>query len=273
MADPWQPQEPERSITPIAAFRDNYVWLISRGDQAVVVDPGDDVPVRRFLLAHHLRLRAILLTHHHADHVGGVLALVEACDPGTVVVYGPAGEAIAGVDRKLKEGDHIELPSIGMAFEVLDVPGHTRGHIAYVSVPRDGEAPWLFCGDTLFASGCGRLFEGTAAQMHASLGKLASLPGETRVYCAHEYTAANLRFARAVEPGNPELIAREHDVLATRSRNQPTLPSTIALERATNPFLRTDVPDVREAADRHAAGAGQSSLAAFTALRQWKDSY
>ncbi len=260
------------TIKPVRAFRDNYVWLLSRGHEAVIVDPGDALPVETALADLGLTLRAILLTHHHADHVGGVPALLARRPGAALPVYGPAGEAIDGVTVRLKEGDRVDLPSIAASFEVLDIPGHTRGHIAFVSSDATDE-PLLFCGDTLFAAGCGRLFEGTAAQMHASLGKLAALPAATRVYCAHEYTVANLRFAVAVEPDNDALARRVAEAEAERRLDRPTLPSSIALERSTNPFLRVAEAAVRRAAERREAGAAASPLATFTALRRWKDAF
>ncbi len=261
------------SIVPVRAFKDNYIWLLVRGSEAVAVDPGDAAPVEEVLRTRGLRLGAILLTHHHADHVGGVASLVAARADAMPQVYGPAGEPIAHVQTRLREGDRVVLDTLGIAFDVLDVPGHTRGHIAYFAPPDPGRTePILFCGDTLFAAGCGRLFEGTAEQMHASLMKLAALPAETAVYCAHEYTLANLRFARAAEPDNADVAAREVRAKATRDADEPTVPSTIALERATNPFLR-DAPALRAAAARHATGADGSALATFAALRQWKDSF
>jgi len=263
------------TILPIGAFKDNYLWLLCRGNDAVVVDPGDAAPVEKALADRGFTLRAILLTHHHADHTGGVRALLEARAGQALPVYGPANEAITGVTTTLKEGDRVAIDALGLSFDVFDIPGHTRGHIAYFA-KADGSAhrpALLFCGDTLFAAGCGRLFEGTAAQMHASLNKLAALPPETQVYCAHEYTVANLRFARAVEPHSADLARRVADADATRARGEPTLPSTIALERATNPFLRVDEATVRAAAERHAPGASATALATFTALRQWKDSF
>ena len=264
------------TILPVSAFEDNYLWVLCRGGDAVVVDPGDADPVERALAERGLMLRAILLTHHHADHVGGVRALAST-RPG-LPVYGPANETIAGMTVRLKEGDRVDLDDIGLSFAVLDVPGHTRGHIAYVGKDVDAEiggpsAPLLFCGDTLFAAGCGRLFEGTAAQMHASLAKLAALSPDTRVYCAHEYTLSNLRFAQAVEPASADLATRCADAKTTRAAGRPTLPSSIALERATNPFLRTDVAAVRSAAEHRATGCGASALATFTELRRWKDSF
>ena len=261
------------TVLPIGAFKDNYLWLLCRGTDAVVVDPGDAAPVEKVLADRGLTLRAILLTHHHADHTGGVTALLAARAGQALPVYGPANEAIVGVTTTLKEGDGVALESLGLSFDVFDIPGHTRGHIAYFTQAADRRPAMLFCGDTLFAAGCGRLFEGTAAQMHASLAKLAALPADTQVYCAHEYTVANLRFASAVEPHSTELATRVADAAATRARGEPTLPSTIALERATNPFLRVDVAAVREAAERHAPGAAATPLATFTALRQWKDSF
>ena len=288
-------------VIPVPAFKDNYVWLLARDDEhghagnrsAAVVDPGDAAPVEAALAERGLTLRAILLTHHHPDHVGGVRALLDARRGQDVVVYGPAGEAIDGVTQPLKGGDRIALDALGLRFEVIDIPGHTRGHIAYFGGPaaitNDGpndalkrdangdahedDGHMLFCGDTLFAAGCGRLFEGTPQQMHASLSRLAALPSHTRVYCGHEYTVANLRFARAVEPDSAALIARERAAIATRERGAPTLPSTIALERATNPFLRSDEPAVRKAADAKRPGAGASAIETFTAIRQWKDSF
>ena len=261
------------TVLPIGAFKDNYLWLLCRGSDAVVVDPGDAAPVEKVLADRGLTLRAILLTHHHADHTGGVAALLAARVGRALPVYGPANESIAGVTTPLEEGERVTIDALGLSFDVFDIPGHTRGHIAYFARSDADRPALLFCGDTLFAAGCGRLFEGTAAQMHASLGKLAALPPDTRVYCAHEYTVANLRFARAVEPHSAELDRRAAEADATRARGEPTLPSTIALERATNPFLRVDVAAVREAAERHAPGAAATPLATFTALRQWKDSF
>jgi hydroxyacylglutathione hydrolase len=251
-------------ITPLPAFSDNYFWLLARGGSAAVVDPGDAGPVERALEEHGLRLDAILVTHHHADHVGGVATLKHRFTP---TVYGPAYESIPARDRALSGGDTIE--ALGTRFEVIDVPGHTAGHIAYYAASESA----LFCGDTLFACGCGRLFEGTPAQMHASLSALAALPGQTRVYCAHEYTLANIRFALAVEPGNAELQQRALDAEALRRRGEPTVPSTIALERATNPFLRCDAAEVRAAAARRKRGAETSPVTTFATLREWKNGF
>lgn len=260
----------ELSVLAVPAFEDNYLWLIHDGSHAVVVDPGDAAPILAILEAKRLTLSAILLTHHHADHVGGVAELLQTRKvPLYVPVYGPRGEAIAGVSNALGEGDCVSLPECGLTFSVLDVPGHTRGHIAYVA-PIQG---WLFCGDTLFAGGCGRLFEGTPAQMMNSLATLSALPDETAVFCAHEYTLANLRFAFEVEPGNTALCARIVADKAKRAQGIPTVPSRIGLEKATNPFLRCHEPAI---VDRLRAAGRLTSidpLAVFAALREWKNNY
>lgn len=232
-----------------------------------MVDPGDAAPVLAWLAAEAVTLTAILSTHHHADHVGGNLRLLEQF---AVPVFGPAGEAIPGRVHALRDGDTLRVPGVGVALRVLDVPGHTRGHIAYAG---DIDGPVLFCGDTLFAGGCGRLFEGTAAQMHASLAKLAELDPATRVYCAHEYTLANLVFAIAVEPGNAALHARIARERGKREQGMPTLPSTLAIEHATNPFLRADVPEVHAAAEQHAGRSLRSPVDVFAAVRAWKNDF
>jgi hydroxyacylglutathione hydrolase len=252
------------TIVPIRAFRDNYIWCLRRGSSAVVVDPGDAGPVLQYLAKEGLRLDAILTTHHHADHVGGNAELLSKYN---VPVFGPAREKIPGITRTLREGDVIEVPGIGLHFRVLDVPGHTAGHIAYC-----GEGV-LFCGDTLFSCGCGRLFEGTAAQMYASLAKFAALPGDTLVYCAHEYTLSNLRFARAADPGNAAVAEREASAKAAIAAGNPSVPSTIQSELSANPFLRSDNPAVAASASHHAGGALKTSLEVFAALRKWKDSF
>lgn len=263
---------PSLSVTALPAFADNYLWLIDDGTRAAVVDPGDAAPVLAALAARQLTLTAILLTHHHADHIGGVAELLRHFP---VPVFGPRHEANTAVTRPLAQGDPLAVPGLDLTLTALDVPGHTAGHIAYVApAPGAGMAPWLFCGDTLFAGGCGRLFEGTPAQMAASLAKLAALPDATLVYCAHEYTLDNLRFAAEIEPDNAALAARITAERAKRARGLPTVPSTIGLEKASNPFLR-----YREAAIvARLVGAGRLApdappLAAFTALRQWKNDF
>ena len=254
------------AIIPIPAFADNYVWLLREGRAAVVVDPGDAAPVQAYLDREELDLAAIVATHHHGDHVGGVEALVARRH---VPVYGPARESIPARTRALREGDAVVLDALGLELLVLDVPGHTAGHIAYTG--RVADAPALFCGDTLFAAGCGRIFEGTPATMWTSLQKLAALDPATRVFCAHEYTLANLRFAAAVEPANVALAQRRVRDAALRERGQPTVPSTIADELATNPFLRAGEPAVRAAAEAHAGRRLDGEVAVFTELRAWKN--
>lgn len=255
------------NLIPLPAFQDNYLWLLHDGQRALVVDPGDAEPVRNFLSEGGLQLDAILVTHHHPDHTGGVDALREATGAR---VYGPARERIPAPFTPLAEGDRIEV--LGLRFEVLDVPGHTAGHIAYYAPDIDG-TPLVFCGDTLFSGGCGRLFEGTPAQMLDSLAKLARLPGGTRVCCTHEYTLGNLKFATAVEPGNSELSHYRQQCEAQRARGEPTLPSTIALERQINPFLRARQPAVAQAAHRHNGAEQADEVAVFAALRQWKNEF
>lgn len=253
-------------IIPIPAFKDNYIWTLHDRLYAVVVDPGDAAPVRAWLDARQIKLAAILCTHHHNDHVGGVCELAQVYN---VPVYGPLHEFIPCVSHAVGEGDMVEVAQLGISLKVLDLPGHTRGHVAYL-----GEGA-VFCGDTLFGCGCGRMFEGTAEQFHRSLQRLARLPDDTRVYCAHEYTEANIRFALACEPGNAQLLQREADTHALRAAGQATLPSTIALEKATNPFLRCSEAEIIRRAQEHSLNklAAENEVAVFAALREWKNNF
>ena len=253
-------------LIPIPAFADNYLWLLHDGKRALVVDPGDADPVLHTLAQYDLQLESILVTHHHADHTGGVDALRKATG---ATVQGPATERIPAPFTPLREGDTVH--ALGLDFQVLDVPGHTAGHIAFYTPEMDGK-PLLFCGDTLFSGGCGRLFEGTPAQMLASLDKLAALPGETRVCCTHEYTMGNLRFAMAVEPDNAELAAYQQHCQRLRAQGQPTLPSSIHQEILINPFLRTRQASVLAAVHRFDASTHDEPTV-FAALRQWKNQF
>lgn len=254
------------NLFPLPAFQDNYLWLLQDGQRAIVVDPGDASPVLAGLHQASAQLEAILVTHHHMDHTGGVAALREATG---AVVYGPCDEPIPQPFTPVHEG--MIVSALGLRFEVIAVPGHTAGHVAYYCADAP-DGPLLFCGDTLFSGGCGRLFEGTPAQMHTSLQRLAALPGETRVCCAHEYTLSNLKFAREVEPGNENLIHYTQHCEDLRARALPTLPSTVAQERAINPFLRTSEPAVAEAARARGADAS-NEVGVFATLREWKNSY
>ena len=250
----------------LPAFADNLIWMLHDGLDAIVVDPGAAAPVANALRERNLRLAAILVTHHHPDHVGGLKELQPLLQGP---IYGPAHEAMPVDVQRMSQGMAFEL--LGAHVDVLDVPGHTAGHVAYV-VTEKGSAPWLFCGDTLFSGGCGRLFEGTPAQMRHSLDQLAALPGESRVCCAHEYTLSNLRFARTVEPSNAALAEYEIRCKALRDEGAWTLPSTIATERAVNPFLRVREPEVVASALAHgAATAGPNDVLA--ALREWKNTF
>jgi len=252
-------------VSPIPAFDDNYIWLLRDpgGSRAAVVDPGDEEPVLAVLEAEELELGAVLVTHHHYDHVGGVEAL-RAAYP-TARVFGPRDRRIRGLTDPVHEGDEIGIPGLSERFRVLEVPGHTSTHIAYLG------AGALFCGDTLFAAGCGRVFDGTFEQLAASLERIAALPPETLCYCAHEYTLANLGFAKWVEPGSSAIAQRAHTALALRESGLPTVPSRLGEELATNPFLRTAVPGVKAAAEAASGRSLTSGAEVFTALRRWKD--
>ncbi|MFZ1909040.1 MAG: hydroxyacylglutathione hydrolase [Burkholderiales bacterium] len=249
-------------IVPVKAFKDNYIWTLRDGKHAAVVDPGDARPVLDYLAREKLDLVAILATHHHADHVGGIPGLLAR---GRVPVFGPRGEPIESLTRAVGEGDTVTIPELGVSFAVLDIPGHTRAHIAYYG------SNCLFCGDTLFACGCGRVFEGTPEQMYASLEKLRALPDSTRVYCGHEYTLANIGFARSVEPGNAALGAREARDRKLREAGKPTLPTTLGEEKATNPFLRCLEPAVVESANKYLGARAADPVRVFAAIRDWKN--
>lgn len=254
-------------VITVPAFSDNYLWLFhgQQSRKSYVVDPGDPKPILKALDEHNLDLAGILITHHHPDHTGGIDTLL---NHASVPVYGPGGGSVPQVDHPLSHGDQINLEA-GIGFQILEVPGHTLDHIAYFS----SADKILFCGDTLFAGGCGRLFEGTAAQMHQSLQRLAQLPGDTQVYCAHEYTLANLAFAKAVEPGNADLINRITHESQRRQSNIPTVPTTIATELATNPFLRCHIAAVKQAARDQCGKDLPSTETVLGAVRAWKDNF
>jgi len=254
-------------IVPLRAFSDNYIWTIRDHSHAIVVDPGDAGPVHAYLSREKLELAAIVITHHHADHIGGVRELLSG---RAIPVYGPHDPRVPDASQRLHEGESVTMPHFGLRFTVLEVPGHTSSHIAYYSSDDGGV---LFCGDTLFAAGCGRLFEGTPAQMHGSLGKFMHLPDTTRVYCTHEYTLSNIRFARAADPANQALMDWEARAKAMREVDVPTVPTTIALERATNPFVRCSEPGVIATASQHAGQPLSDPVSVLAAIREWKNNF
>ena len=251
------------SIYPIPAFNDNYIWALvdESSKEAVIVDPGDATPVLEFLYQHQLTLNAILITHKHHDHTGGIPALLSQF-PKASVFSNPI-EQVAQTTQLVSDNDLITISS--HEFRVIAIPGHTLGHIAYYCTP------FLFCGDTLFTNGCGRIFEGTAEQMLSSLQKLKMLPDDTQVYCGHEYTLSNIKFSLNVEPQNAQLKKRFEEAKRLRTDNQPTVPSMLTLEKATNPFLRCNELSVIETVSRHAGKKLDSEVEVFAALREWKN--
>lgn len=254
------------SVNPIKALQDNYIWSIENNATrtAIIIDPGEAAPVLTYLQQHKLQLVAILITHHHWDHTNGISEIIEMMN---VPVYGPAIEAISTLTHSVKQDSIISFAELPTPIKVLHIPGHTLGHLAYYV---DGK---LFCGDTLFSAGCGRVFEGTFTQMYQSLMKLRALPDATLVYCAHEYTLANLRFAKTVEPHNSAIQERIEIITRLIDQGQPSLPSTISAEKKVNPFLRCDVSEVMQSASAHAQRELSNPIEVFTVLREWKNNF
>ncbi len=255
------------TVIPLPAFSDNYIWLLrnDQGPEVAVVDPGDAAVVEAFLQRHGLNLVAILITHHHQDHTGGVADL---CRQRDIPVYGPADSPFRGISHPLKSDDTLSV--LGQQLRVREIPGHTLDHISYLC---EGDTPQLFCGDTLFLAGCGRLFEGSAAQMLEAMRYFQQLPDATQVYCTHEYSLANLAFAAAVEPGNAAIQASIRDCQALRAQNRPTLPTHIGTERQINPFLRTRSPAVIQAAENFHGESLPDEAEVFAAIRAWKNQF
>lgn len=255
------------TVDPIPAFTDNYIWIIHNQTHAVIVDPGTASPVIEYLRSRKLQLIAILVTHHHADHTQGISDLLQSFD---VPVYGPRNENILHVSHPLQENDHIHLNELSLSLTVLDTPGHTKGHVAYyVRHPAD----MVFCGDTLFSCGCGKMFEGTAQQFFHSLQRLSQLPDDTLVYCTHEYTLNNIRFAKEVDPGNPALLDFEKKAQELRNRKVPTIPTTIALEKKVNPFLRCNQSAIIQSVQNHFSRVVLDPVERFRLLREWKNNF
>lgn len=251
-------------IQAISAFDDNYIWVIHNHTHCVVVDPGQAEGVLRYIHQHQLTIAAILVTHHHYDHTGGVMELKATSD---CPVYGPDNSEVASVTNTCRDGDVVHIDALDLTFDVIACPGHTLDHIAFYA------QPWLFCGDTLFSAGCGRMFEGTAPQFMQSLLKLASLPGDTQIYCAHEYTEANLRFAAAVEPDNKAIEQHQQRVAQLRAQGKPSLPSVLTTELSINPFLRCAKQSVKDAAQTRAQTSLHDISDVFACIRHWKDTF
>lgn len=250
------------TIVSVPAFEDNYIWLIHNNRHAAAVDPGDAAPVRDYLERKGLKLAAILVTHHHGDHTDGIAELLQQ---GDIPVYGPVRGSLATVARPVSEGGKVVIPELATEFTVMDFPGHTRDHVGY-ALPGA-----LFCGDTLFTLGCGRLFEGTPEQAERSMEKIRTLPDDTLIYCAHEYTLENLPFARKADPSNLALLHRGEEAVALRAAGLPTVPSTLRQEKDTNPFLRFDIPEVIRTASDHAGRSLSGPVEVFAVLRAWRD--
>jgi len=252
------------NIEPIKAFSDNYIWLVTTNEGSIVIDPGESQNLLKTLQENNLNLKAILITHHHFDHTGGINEILAE---KSIDVYGPNNN-IDSINIRVANESKINL--LGIEFEIIEIPGHTLDHIAYYS--ENNGHPILFCGDTLFAGGCGRVFEGTFEQMHKSLSILKTLPLNTKIYCGHEYTESNLKFAKSVEPLNQKIISRYNDVIEQRKQGIPTLPTTIKLELETNPFLRVGLKEVQQEISKK-FNIPKNDKDIFTAMRQWKDSF